>query len=183
MTGRIRGLTRTSIAALGLLGILWGCESSARSVYRWVDKNGVVHYDDIHSGGQKMTREHFEGRDIPEQPGWTGVVPREVIIEVGRRCANSRERLVNYRNAPVIYGRDPSGNTYQLSPAQARLMLTEIHNEIDTYCAEDAPGRIYAERIAEAKAAQARRAHLKAEQARRAERAAATAAAAASAGR
>lgn len=183
MTGTIRDMTRAGIAALGLFAFLWGCEAPARSVYRWVDKNGIVHYDDLHSGGKKMTREHFEGRDIPEQPGWTGVVPRDVIVEVGRRCTNSRERLVNYRNAPVIYGRDPSGNTYQLSPAQARLMLTEIQDEIDTYCAEDAPGRIYEERIAHAKAAQARRAQLKAEQARRAARAAATAAAAAAAGR
>lgn len=183
MIGTFRDMMRAGFGALVLLAGAWSCEAGARSVYRWVDKNGVVHYDDLRSSGQKMTREHFEGRTIPEQPGWSGVVPRDVIVEVGQRCANSRERLVNYRNAPVIYGRDPSGNTYQLSAAQARLMLTEIQGEIDRYCAEDAPRRIYAERIADAREDIARRARLKAEQARRAERAAATAAAAAAAGR
>ena len=176
-------LTRAALAALALSTALWAHEAFARSVYRWVDKNGIVHYDDTQSAGQKMTREHFEDRDIPEQPEWTGVIPRYVIVEVQQRCANSRERLSNYRGAPVIYGRDPSGNVYQLSPSQSRLMLTEIQGEIDRYCADDAPRRIYEERIADAKAEQARRAKLKAEQLRRAERAAATAAAKAAAGR
>jgi hypothetical protein len=62
-------------------------------------------------------------------------------------------------------------------------MLTEIQGEIDRYCAEDAPRRVYAERIADAKAEAARRSQLKAERLQRAERAAATAAAAAAAGR
>lgn len=183
MIGAIRSGLRVAPAALALIAMLVGSDVTARSVYRWVDKNGVVHYDDTQSAGQKMTREHFEDRDIPEQPEWNGVVPRDLVVEVQQRCTNSRERLVNYRAAPVIYGRDPSGNVYQLSPAQARLMLTEIQGEIDRYCADDAPRRIYAERIADAKEAEARRARLKAEQARRAERAAATAAAAAAAGR
>lgn len=179
----MRGLIRAASAALALSAVLWAHQASARSVYRWVDKNGVVHYDDTQSAGQRMTREHFEDREIPDQPEWTGVIPRAFVVEVEQRCANSRERLVNYRSAPVIYGRDPSGNVYQLSPSQARLMLTEIQGEIDRYCADDAPRRVYAERIADAKAEEARRARLKAEQARRAERAAAAAAAAAAAGR
>ena len=170
-------------AALALCALIWSYDASARSVYRWVDRNGIVHYDDTQSAGQKMTREHFEDRDIPEQPEWNGVIPRDLVVEVQQRCANSRERLVNYRAAPVIYGRDPSGNVYQLSPSQARLMLTEIQGEIDRYCADDAPRRIYEERIADAKAEQARRAKLKAEQLRRAERADATADAKAAAGR
>ncbi|MCC2659124.1 MAG: hypothetical protein K0Q76_4232 [Panacagrimonas sp.] len=178
----MRGLPRP-VVALALLAMLSVYEAAARSVYRWVDKNGVVHYDDTQSAGQKMTREHFDDRDIPEQPEWTGVIPRGLIVEVQQRCDNSRERLMNYRGAPVIYGRDPSGNVYQLSPSQSRLMLTEIQGEIDRYCAEDAPRRVYAERIADAKAEAARRSQLKAERLRRAERAAATAAAAAAAGR
>lgn len=179
----MRDPSRAGSAVLILLAVFWLQDAGARSVYRWVDKNGIVHYDDTQSAGEKMTREHFEGRDIPDQPEWTGIVPHAVVVDVQQRCANSRERLGNYRSAPVIYGRDPSGNVYQLSPAQSRLMLTEIQGEIDRYCADDAPRREYERAIADARAEQARRAQLKADQARRAERAAATAAAAAAAGR
>jgi hypothetical protein len=181
--GAMRGSRCAACAVLAVAAWIASHDAVARSVYRWVDANGVVHYDDTQSAGQRMTREHFEGREIPEQPEWKGIIPRAVIVEVEQRCANSRERLLNYRSARVIYGRDPSGNTYQLSPAQARLMLAEIQAEIDRYCADDAPRRVYEARIADARAEQARRAKLKAEQARRAERAAATAAAAAAAGR
>lgn len=183
MIGVMRRLCRVVSAVLVLSGVSWVQMGVAASVYRWVDQNGVVHYDDTQSAGKKMTREHFEDREIPDQPEWTGVIPSAVIAEVQQRCANSRERIVNYRSTSVIYGRDPSGNVYQLSPMQARLMLTEIQAEADRYCADDAPRRIYAERIAEAKAEEVRRARLKAELARRNERAAATAAAAAAAGR
>lgn len=179
----MRGLIRAESAVLLLVATFWAQLATGASVYRWVDKDGVVHYDDTQSAGQKMTREHFEDREIPDQPEWAGAVPRDLVVEVQQRCTHSRERLVNYRSATVIYGRDPSGNVYPLSSSQARLMLTEIQGEIDRYCAEDAPRRIHKTRMADARAERDRRARLRAEQARRAERAAATAAAAVAAGR
>ena len=133
------------------------CAASASSVYRWVDKNGVIHYDDTSSGGKKMTREYLDDRVIPEEPEWIGAIPAEFAAEVQQRCSNARERLINYRSAPEIYGRDPSGNVYALSPTQARLMLAEIQAESDRYCGPDAARRIYAERIAAVKAERARK--------------------------
>ena len=131
--------------------------ASASSVYRWTDKNGVVHYDDTSSGGKKMTREYMDDRVIPDEPEWAGVIPADFVADVQLRCSNAKERLANYRSAPEIYGRDPSGNVYRLSPTQARLMLAEIQGESDRYCRPDAPRRVYAERIAAAKAERARK--------------------------
>lgn len=142
--------------------LMWSCLAAtgaapASSVYRWVDKNGVVHYDDTSSGGKKLTREYMEDRVIPEEPEWAGVIPGEFVAEVLQRCSNAKERLANYRSAPEIYGRDPSGNVYKLSATQAHLMLAEIQGESDRYCRSDALRRIYAERIAAVKAERARK--------------------------
>ena len=131
--------------------------ATAASVFRWVDKNGVVHYDDTSSGGQKMTREYLDDRVIPDQPEWAGVIPGEFVAEVQQRCSNATERLANYRSAPQIYSRDPSGNVYALSPTQAKLMLAEIQTESDRYCRPDAPRRLYGERMAAVKAERARK--------------------------
>jgi hypothetical protein len=136
--------------------LLLGGAAQGASVYRWVDKQGVVHYDDTHSAGRLMTREYLDDREIPGQPQWAGVIPGELVAEVRQRCVNARERLANYRSAPQIYGRDPSGNVYTLTPGQARLMLAEIQAESDRYCGDDAAQRIYGERLAEAKAERAR---------------------------
>ena len=130
---------------------------SAGSVYRWVDKDGVVHYDDTNTVAERVTRDIFD-RDIPDRPDWDGVVPGQLVAEVERRCTHARERLVNYRGAPVIYGRDPSGNVYRLSDTQARLMVAEISDEVDRYCAPGAARRIYTERRAQAREEAERRA-------------------------
>lgn len=142
------------LAAMLALGTL---RAEARSVYRWVDKEGVVHYDDTSLGAQRVTRDIFK-QDIPDRPDWDGVVPGELVAEVQQRCDHARERLANYGAAPVIYGRDPSGNTYRLSDTQARLMLAELREESDRYCGPDAPRRIYTERREQARAEAERRA-------------------------
>lgn len=130
--------------------------AAASSVFRWVDKNGVVHYDDTSSGGQKMTREYLDDRKVADQPEWAGVIPGEFVAEVQQRCSNATERLANYRSAPQIYGRDPSGNVYPLSPTQAKLMLAEIQTESESYCRQDAPRRLYSARMAALKAERGR---------------------------
>lgn len=151
----MRSRHATTFAMLLMCGFAGIAQAAGPGVFRWVDRNGVVHYDDTSSGAQRMTREYLDDRVIPDQPEWAGVVPGELVAEVGKRCGNARERLANYRAAPEIYGRDPSGNVYRLSVTQAKLMLAEIQTESDYYCRPDAPRRIYAERMAEAKAARA----------------------------
>lgn len=138
MKAGLRGL-------LGALSLLLGTVQAA-SVYRWVDENGVVHYDDTRSSGTRLTRQYLDDRVIADEPAWAGVIPGELLAEVEQRCANSRERLLNYRAAPVIYGHDPSGNVYTLSATQSKLMLAEIQAEADRYFAPDAARRIHAER-------------------------------------
>lgn len=141
------------ILAVCVIGV-----AQARSVYRWVDRNGVVHYDDTNSGGQRMTREYLADRVIPDEPEWAGVIPGDLVAEVRQRCDNARERLANYRTASEIYGRDPSGNVYRLSVRQARLMVAELQAESDRYCRPDAAQREHADRIAQARAERARKA-------------------------
>lgn len=155
-SARISSLLRkpvhlTSVGAVLLTAMLSSTSLQAAGVYRWTDRNGVVHYDDTSSAGQKLTRDFLEDRDIPAKPEWEGVIPGELIAEVEQRCAHAKERLVQYRSAPEIYGRDPSGNVYRLSPNQARLMVGEIQTEATHYCRPDAPRRVFAERRAAAK--------------------------------
>lgn len=143
------------LAASMLLAAL-SLPAAAASVYRWVDKNGVVHYDDTSTVAERVTRDIFTQK-IPDRPEWAGRVPPELVAEIEQRCHHASERHAQYGAAPVIYGTDPDGNIYQLSDTQARLMLAEIGGEMDRYCAADAPQRILAERQAELRAERERR--------------------------
>lgn len=133
------------LASLTLAGL-----AQAGSVYRWVDKDGVVHYDDTNTVAERVTRDIFE-KDLPDRPDWDGIIPADLTREVERRCRHSQERLTQYSAAPVIYGRDPSGNVYRLSDTQARLMIAEIRSEVDRYCQPGAARLIYTERRTQAR--------------------------------
>lgn len=114
------------------------------AVYKWTDAQGVLHYDDRNaSRGQLLTREYVQQRAVKPAPEWAGVVPAEFARGVEQRCQQTRERLAGYRAAPMLYRRDPGGNTYALSAAQSRLLLLETERDADNLCAADAPRRLY----------------------------------------
>lgn len=145
--------------ALAILFAVVAQSAGAQSVYRWVDEQGRIHYDDLNSSrGQRVTREYMAKRSIPDEPDWTGIISGELVAEVRQRCDNARGRLKSYGDAPEIYGRDPSGNVYKLSPTQAHLMLDEIRQETAYYCGADAPRRVYEDRKAETEARRQREA-------------------------
>lgn len=134
-----------------LLAALAAATAQAAGVYKWVDRNGVVHYDDtqvVYS--QRMTREYMDQRQIAADPGWTGPVPGAFVEEVEKQCSNNRERLGNYQNAKQLFGRDPSGNSYPLTPRQVALMVAETERDAKRYCQPDAARKLYIEKMAAA---------------------------------
>ena len=142
---------RPSALIAFVLLALDGAAQAAPGVFKWVDKDGIIHYDDITSGGERLTREYLDKREIPDQPEWAGAIPGEFVAAVVERCELNRERLANYRAASSLYGRDPSGNTYPLSKTQAKLMIAETERETAYFCSDNAARRIYTERQASAR--------------------------------
>lgn len=134
-------------AALLILPLLGPAPVLAAGVYKWVDAQGVTHYDD-HSvtQGQRLDRAYLDRRKVREVPKWLGMVPAEFAAQVKQRCELARSRRDNYRAAGQLYGRDPGGNVYAYSPTQSQLLLAESERETARYCAADAPQRLYAQR-------------------------------------
>ncbi|MGH8456692.1 MAG: DUF4124 domain-containing protein [Stenotrophobium sp.] len=121
----------------------------AGSAYKWVDRDGVVHYDDKTTlNSQRLTHGYIESRDIPAQPDWAGVIPGDFVAQVALQCRNSQSRLASYENAREIYGRDPGGDVYLMSPHQARLMILETRRDVRSYCAADAAKTLWTQRQA-----------------------------------
>lgn len=153
----MRGQQRFLIA--GLLAALLppaGAVAAVGGAYKWVDRDGGVHYDDSSIYAQRLTREYIASRRIPEQPDWVGIVPAAWVAEVELLCSLSRERLSNYRNASTVYGREPGGLVYPMSQNQVGLLIAETERDSRRYCAADAARRYMNERIAAAQAQQTR---------------------------
>lgn len=133
---------------IGLLGIsllAFAGTAAAAGVYRWVDKDGNVHFEDKNVvDSKRVTREDLSSRDIPAEPDWPP--PPAFVLEVQLACASQQDRLRSYEQAGHIVARDPGGNESVLSDRQYQLMLAQVREQVQRLCAADAPKRLYAER-------------------------------------
>ncbi len=140
----------SAAALLVLLAVMCGTAAAA-GVYKWIDARGVVHYDDTYVIGTPLTQATLDRRVIAART--TLKVPKDFVAEVARRCGIERERLANFRGATAMFGQDPSGNVYPLSPAQMRLTVLETDRDMQRYCGRNAADTLYAEQVAEARQA------------------------------
>lgn len=138
------------VAGLWLALALPLAAGAAGSVYKWVDAQGVVHYDDQSRLAERLTRQSIARRFIAGEASATA--PAELVAEVQRRCADLRERAAGMAQSTVLYGRDPAGNVYRLSERQMALERAEADQARDYYCRDDAARLIYEELLAVARA-------------------------------
>jgi hypothetical protein len=143
---------------VALLAIAPAAIAANAGVYRWFDDRGNLHYDDQNLLGERITRSTLNQREIAAEPAL--VIPPEFVEEVKLRCTDFSERAQSYRKAGEIYGRDPSGNSYQLSTQQAALARLDAERLKQRFCRNDAARKILLEeraaRLAAAKAKAAR---------------------------
>lgn len=118
---------------------------AAGSVYRWTDAQGVVHYDDQSRLQERLTRATIARGPVAAEPSAT--VPADLVAEVRRRCIDLRERASSMRSAATLYGQDPAGNVYRLSPRQTALALIEADRDQQRYCHPEAPRHFYREAL------------------------------------
>ncbi|HUP91511.1 MAG TPA: DUF4124 domain-containing protein [Solimonas sp.] len=151
---------RTARGLLTLLtGLALATPAMAAGVYRWVDKDGVVHYDDqSRRSSTPVTREYMEQRRMQSPPRAQSVVPPDILADVQLRCSSGRDRLETYSGAGRVYGRDRSGRVHQLSAEQLRQELLAARIQVERFCAADAGEHLLAEEQAEARREEQRQA-------------------------
>ena len=141
---------RNSLALIVLAGLGAGLASAQSTdpaqdqspgVYKWADRNGVLHYDDASLTEPRLTLDILDQRRIKPAPDQG--VPTDYAAEVARRCALTRDRLQNYQGARALYGRDPFGNVHPLTQTQVGLALGALGRDATRYCSPDAARRLY----------------------------------------
>lgn len=136
---RLRG-----VAALALLLALPAAD--AAGVYKWVDHAGIAHYDDQSVTSPRLTEDDLDQRRIDPRP--QNKAPVAFAEQVQQQCVVARVRLDNYRRAGSLYGQDPAGNVYPLSPNQVRLSIAESERDEARFCAAGAADAEYAAQLA-----------------------------------
>lgn len=136
---------------LGLLMFLFATVAAAQlpGVYKWVDRNGQLHYDDTNvAGGTRLTRELLATRVVApaKESGFT--VPVEWVDLFARQCDLARSRGTTLERAVAVFGLAPSGHEFQYTDQQVRLMIVEARAEASTHCAPGAARQAYSAALA-----------------------------------
>jgi hypothetical protein len=142
-------LERTAVAGL----LLAASAAQAAGVYKWVDRGGVTHYDDLSLLAERLTRAGLAKRTIT--PGETARVPEAFVEAVARQCQDARTRSESTASARSLYARDPAGNAYALSESQAALERARLAHETQRLCRPIAAEKLLAEALQDARMAEA----------------------------
>lgn len=130
----------------GLAALHGGAE--AASVYKWVDRQGVVQYDDQTRTAERLTRASIAKRAVASSP--SARAPVDFIAEVARHCQDVSTRRASYASARELYGRDPAGNQYRFSDYQMALERARLADEMRRFCQPLAAEKLLAEARANA---------------------------------
>lgn len=130
---------RLNVAVLGrLLPALCVClplavaQAAGSGVFKWVDRDGVVRYDDQSLLAERITRATIARGSVAADARAT--VPEDLVIAVAEQCSDLKERAAAYRDARYVYARDPVGNQYLLSSNQVALEVAGLQQEARRYC-------------------------------------------------
>lgn len=138
-------MSRLCAAAL-LAAVLVGgfAVEATAAVYKGTDRNGQARYGDVNRDGvPALTQDDLRKRLIAPAPAGE---PRRSAVDAAQsrlQCQQIRDRLDGYRSAAQIYGRDPDGNVYALSPAQAGLLLLETERDRRQLCGNAADAALH----------------------------------------
>jgi hypothetical protein len=133
-------------AIAGLTGLLLAGAASA-GVYKWVDKDGKVHYSDKPVAGAQEQQIRAPGVAQPgsstgETGGGAGAgnvgdtdnQDSEVAGVRSEQCALAQKRLQNYENAGSITREDASGKQVPLTADQRIDTIVQARRDVNAFC-------------------------------------------------
>lgn len=128
----MRQLTRCLAPALA--GMLLCAPALAGEVYKWVDRDGRIHYGDKAQPGWQRV-EPKPGTTIPAKPELS---PDEAAR--AQTCARLRRDLDMWRDAPRLVERSPTGEERELTEEQRGKLLERAQEQIRKECEASAAG-------------------------------------------
>lgn len=108
------------------------------TVYRWVDENGVVHYEQ----NQPIEKEYSEIKIKPNKPS---LHPSQNSVtdkaredgnnsDAAKRCAIAKDNLAKLSGLNKVEVDEGNGKTRVLSDKEKRQQLELTQKEIDIFC-------------------------------------------------
>jgi hypothetical protein len=114
-------------AAVVLAALLVAGAAAADKVYRWVDRQGQVHYSD-------QPAPNAQEVEINAVAPAAAIASDEAAARRAAECQRKREVLVRYQNAAAITETDALGNTRQYSSEEKQKLIERTQAWLDQNC-------------------------------------------------
>ena len=151
-------MLKQTVTAVFFLSLLVGGSALAGDIYKWVDAQGNVHYEDRPLGAQAerlaiqsqptdraavaaQVRAGAEARakaaeakaaEMANQP--TAEELQAAADEKAQKCSDYRQRLQKMLTSRRLYREDPSGERVYLDEAQMQTARDEVQSQVEEYC-------------------------------------------------
>jgi hypothetical protein len=109
--------------------MLFAGAASAVEAYKWVDKDGTVHYGD---------KPKHEAQFVDVKPG-SGDGPTPDTRAHDAECEREKAQLETYRKAPGFKETNALGQTRDYTPEESKQYLDNFEKKVNQACAPQAP--------------------------------------------
>lgn len=116
------------LITVGLL-VLVCAAAQAGEVYRWVDKQGRVHY------GDRPKHDAEQVHIAPPPATGTESAEADAAASKAAECARKKAQLEGYRKASAIKETDGLGRTREYSEAERQQLLALTEQQMNQACA------------------------------------------------
>lgn len=127
------------LSGLAAAALLFAAAAGADpTLYRWVDKDGHVHYGDQPTApnAQQISPNVSNTSDTSgsSSGGADGPAPAKQTAD----CKNKADELARYKSASSITETDPLGNSREYTAEQREQLLARTQKYLDEHCAQAA---------------------------------------------
>lgn len=129
---------------IGLLLAALLCSAAAAAdtanLYRWVDKDGRVHYgDQPGANAQRLNPKTLNSAD--DEGGSSGGAADAAATKQAAQCKQKSEQLTTYQKAASVTETDALGNQHEYTPDEKDQLVAKTQKYLDDHCASTANAR------------------------------------------
>ena len=120
---------------IAIVAIVFAAGVSAGEVYKWVDKDGKVHYGDRPKHDAQQVAPKIG--TLPAGPADPEAAKKEAARAA--ECARKKTQLDGYRKAPSIKETNGLGETREYSEAERLKLIAVTEQQVTAACAPPSP--------------------------------------------
>ena len=121
------GRSDAGFARIAWAALLFAGAAAADQVYRWVDKNGQVHYSD-------QPAPNAQAVEINSVPSTAAPAVSEIAAQRAAECQQKRELLTRYQNAAAITETDALGSTHTYTAEEKQKLIERTQSWLELNC-------------------------------------------------